>query len=309
MHRVLALSITIALAACASRREGETSSMPSEPKGSHAEPKVTVPADAAGQSKAPGAISPAFLGGLSEAEFKALHDAPTGKAPALKGTEVTVGGVKSYLSLPPKAKAPTPGVIVIHEWWGLNDHVRHWADRLAAEGYAALAVDLYEGKVATTADEARDLIQQVDDAKALATMLAGHTFLVDDPRIRAPRTASIGWCFGGRKSLELALGEPALDGAVMYYGTPETDAAKLAPMQAEFLGVFGLLDKSIPPEKVAAFRDALGQAGKQFEIREYEANHAFANPSNPRYDEVNASQAWEVTRAFLRRVLTAEPVK
>lgn len=308
MHRVLALSITIALTACASHREGETSSTPSEPKGSGAQPRVAAPA-------AKSASTPAFMGGLSEAEFKALHvppageDAPAGKVPALKGHDLTVGGAKAYLSLPPNAKAPLPGVVVIHEWWGLNDNIRHWADRLAAEGYAALAVDLYEGTIATTADEATAAIQKVDDAKAIATMQAGHAFLVEDARVRAPRTASIGWCFGGRKSLELALSQPDLDGAVVYYGTPETDVHKLAPMKAELLGVFGLLDKSIPPEKVAAFRDALGQAGKQFEIREYEANHAFANPSNPRYDEVNAGMAWEVTRAFLRRVLTAEPVK
>ncbi len=309
MHRVLALSITIALTACASRRDSETSHMSPKPDGSHSKSSA---AGAAGQDRAhaaKAAPTPAFTGGLSEAEFKALHDAPAGKVPALKGKDLTVGGAKAYLSLPPNAKAPMPGVLVIHEWWGLNDNIRHWADRLAAEGYAALAVDLYEGTVATTTDEAMAAIQKVDDAKAIATMRAGHAFLVEDARVRAPRTASFGWCFGGRKSLELALNEPDLDGAVVYYGTPETDAAKLAPMKAELLGVFGLLDKSIPPEKVDAFRVALGQAHKKFEIREYEAYHAFANPSNPRYDEVNAGMAWEVARAFLRRVLTAEPVK
>jgi carboxymethylenebutenolidase len=223
--------------------------------------------------------------------------------PALKGKEVTVGGAKAYLSLPDNAKAPLPGIVVIHEWWGLNDHVRHWTDRLAAEGYAALAVDLYGGVVATTPDEAMAAIKKVDDAEALKIMRAGHKFLVEDSRVRATRTASIGWCFGGRKSLELALGEPELDACVMYYGNPITEVAQLAPLKAELLGVFGSRDKSIPPEKVAAFRDALKEAGKTFDIREYDAEHAFANPSNPRYDEVNAGKAWEVTRAFLKRKL------
>jgi len=152
-------------------------------------------------------------------------------------------------------------------------------------------------------DEQVGAFVDVDDARALAILRAAHAFLVEDQRVRAPRTGSIGWCFGGRKSLELALGEPELDAAVMYYGNPIADPAQLAPLKAELLGVFGSRDKSIPPEKVAAFRAALTEAKKVFDIREYDAEHAFANPSNPRYDEVNAGKAWEATRAFLKRTL------
>lgn len=299
----LTLALTVALAACASRRAGEPSSIPAEPKTTRGEAPVAAAAEGS-KSQAP-SPRPAekIAGGLTEAEFKALHAAPAGSVAPLLGKDIEVGGAKAYLSLPAGAKAPLPGVVVIHEWWGLNDNVKHWTDRIAAEGYAALAVDLYGGTIAKTADEAMAAIQKVDDVKALAILRAGHEFLAKDERVRAPRTASIGWCFGGRKSLELALAEPELDGVVVYYGNPVTDATALAPMKAELLGVFGSRDKSIPTDKVAAFRSALTAAGKRFEIREYDADHAFANPSNPRYDEANAGKAWEVVRAFLRRIL------
>lgn len=309
MHRRhFPLALLLVCAACTSQGNGRTSSMPAEPKGSGDDATVTAAANAdetKGQTPSPRPADK-IAGGLTEAEFKALHAAPAGAAVALKGVEVEVGGAKAYLSLPAGAKAPLPGVVVVHEWWGLNDNVKHWADRIAADGYAALAVDLYGGTIAKTADEAMAAIQKVDDAKALAVLRAGHEFLVKDERVRAPRTASIGWCFGGRKSLELALAEPELDGAIVYYGNPITDPNALAPLKAELLGVFGSRDKSIPTEKVSAFRSALTAAGKKFEIREYDADHAFANPSNPRYDEANAGKAWEVARAFLRRVLVTE---
>jgi carboxymethylenebutenolidase len=295
MHRALTLAPLVLLAACAAR----SASLPPEPGGAHGTASAAAPAPA------PRGPAEALTGGLGEAEFKALHAAPAGSVAPLRGTSVAVGGAQAYLSLPPDARAPLPGVLVIHEWWGLNDNVKHWTDRIASEGYAALAVDLYDGVIARTADEAMAAIQEVDDERAMAILRAGHAFLAQDERVQAPRTASIGWCFGGRKSLELALAEPGLDGAIVYYGNPITEAAALAPMRAELLGVFGTRDKSIPAEKVAAFRAALREAGKRADVREYDADHAFANPSNPRYDEQNAAQAWEVARAFLKRVLHA----
>lgn len=308
MLRALPIAAVLLLAACKSNQPSETS-VPPEPH----TPPAAVPAASSEGAKPSPKPSPKppekIAGGLTEAEFKALHAAPAGTTVPLKGRDVEIGGAKAYLSLPAGAKAPLPGVVVIHEWWGLNDNVKHWTDRIAAEGYAALAVDLYEGTIAKTSEEAMAAIQTVDDAKALATMRAAHEFLVKDERVKAPRTASIGWCFGGRKSLELALGEPELDGAVVYYGRPITDAAALAPLKAELLGVFGSRDKSISTEKVAEFRAALTSAGKRFDIHEYDADHAFANPSNPRYDEKNAAMAWDVARSFLKRVLSAPSEK
>ncbi|MBN9681129.1 MULTISPECIES: dienelactone hydrolase family protein [unclassified Corallococcus] len=250
------------------------------------------------------ARAPSATGAVSEEEFKAMHTLRTDAAPERRGQPVELSdGSKGYLSLPPGAKGPLPAVIVIHEWWGLNEHVQAWADRLAAEGYAALAVDLYHGKVATTPDEALALVKAADDAEATKTLLAAHAFLKSDPRIQAVRTGSIGWCFGGGWSLQTAMAIPELSAAVIYYGHPVTDPQQLSTIKAQVLGIFGTKDKSIPPETVKAFEKALDEAGVRSRIVEYDADHAFANPSGARYDERSAASAWAETSAFLARTL------
>jgi carboxymethylenebutenolidase len=197
-------------------------------------------------------------------------------------------------------------VIVIHEWWGLNEHIQHWTDRLAEDGYAALAVDLYGGKVARTPDEAMAAMKAVDDAAALKALRAAHRFLETDARVKAPRTASIGWCFGGAWSLQLALNEPALDAAVIYYGRLVTDPQKLKAIQGPVLGVFGNKDEGIPPKAVDEFDKALHEAGVAHTILRYDAQHAFANPSGARYDQKAADEAWRHVRAFLAGRLKGE---
>ena len=242
-------------------------------------------------------------GPLSEEQFKALHALRKDAVPAPHGTMITIGDDHAYLSLPANAKAPLPAIVVIHEWWGLNDNIKHWADRLAADGYAAVAVDLYGGVVATTPDDAMKAMKAVDPKRATAAMLAAHRFLTDDQRIQAKRRGSVGWCFGGGKSLQLALAAPDLDAAVMYYGQPLTDPSELAPLHAALLGIFGTRDQSIPQDKVDAFDAALKTAGKQHMILKYDAEHAFANPSNPNYDEKSAGDAWEHVRTFFAKYL------
>ncbi len=271
---------------------------------SSADPGTPTPANTtpAGQS---GPSAEGMTGALSEEAFKALHELKSEKAPASRGERVTVDGTSAYLSLPKGKTATLPGLIVIHEWWGLNEHIQHWADRLAEDGYAALAVDLYGGVIAKTPDEAMAMMKNVDNKKALATLLAAHDFLEKDPRIQAKRTGSIGWCFGGAWSLQLAMNEPDLDAAVIYYGHLVTEPAELRPIKAELLGVFGDQDKAIPPETVNAFDAALGQAGVTRTIHRYDAQHGFANPSQPRYDEKSAADAWGKVRAFLRRKLAS----
>jgi carboxymethylenebutenolidase len=240
-----------------------------------------------------------LTGQVTEEEFKKLHELKTDAAPPRKGVMIEIAKAKAYLSIPEGATAPMPGIVVIHEWWGLNDNVMHWADRFAAEGYAALAIDLYDGTVAKTSDEAMAAMKKVDDARAKEVMLAGLAFLKDDPRVQAKKRASIGWCFGGGKSLQLALAAPDLDAAVMYYGHPETDPKVLEKLRAPLLGIFGTQDKSIPPETVKTFEEALTTARRPHTIHSYDAPHAFANPSNPRYDETNANLAWAEVRKFL----------
>jgi carboxymethylenebutenolidase len=244
-------------------------------------------------------------GQITEEEFKKLHELKKDAAPPRKGKMIEIAKSRAYLSIPEGAKAPMPGLVVIHEWWGLNDHVMHWTDRLAAEGYAAVAVDLYDDSVATTAAEANELMKAVDPARSKEIMLAALAFLKDDSRVQAKKRGSIGWCFGGKQSLQLALAAPDLDAAVMYYGHPETDPAKLESLKAPLLGIFGTKDKSIPPEVVTKFEEALTKAKKEHVIRSFEAEHAFANPSNPKYDEPNAAKAWIEVQKFLEKYLKA----
>lgn len=262
-------------------------------------------APASKTTTAPASTSPpaphitATTGPLTEAEFKALHELP-GDAPGKRaGATITLpGGSTAYLSLPP-GPGPHPGIVVIHEWWGLNGHIERWADRLASAGWAALAVDLYDGKVATDRDAAMAAVKAVDPTKALAVIGDGLAFLARDPRVQARARAVIGWCFGGGYALQAAEAFPELDGAIMYYGGFEPDPAKLKSIHARLLGVFGNRDRGIPPAEVDKLEAALAQAGVRAEIRRYDADHAFANPSNPKYDAANAEDAWTHVLALL----------
>jgi len=223
------------------------------------------------------------------------------------GSEVTYGeaggtGLKGYLATPEGAPDSIPGLIVIHEWWGLNDNIRSMARQLAGEGYAALAVDLYGGEVAETPDRAGQLARSVDEDRARANLRAAYRFLEDRG---AARIGSIGWCFGGGWSLQTALLFPdSLDATVIYYGHLVTDPDRLAGLEVPIQGHFGAEDGSIPVDDVRLFGsvlDSLGVAGRMYV---YEgAGHAFANPSGTRYVKAAADTAWGRTLAFLREHL------
>ncbi|HLQ37958.1 MAG TPA: dienelactone hydrolase family protein [Planctomycetota bacterium] len=248
-----------------------------------------------------------WTGVLDEKAFAALHELTKDKAPKPEGEMVKVGDTMDYLSLPKTGKAPFPAVVVIHEWWGLNDHIKHWTDRLAADGYAALAVDLYAGKNATTAAEAGAAMKAVDETKARATLLAAFDFLHSDPRIAASKRGCIGWCFGGGWSLQLALAAPQLDAAVVYYGRLVDDVDQLKAIHAPLLGVFGNKDSGIPPKSVDAFEAAMHRAGRDCRVLRYDAAHGFANPSGAAYDQPNATAAWTEVRTFLAQKLKGAP--
>jgi carboxymethylenebutenolidase len=259
----------------------------------------TGDARAQAAKEAPQAKETGWTGSVTEEQFKAMHQLKTSKVATLHGQMIDLAGGRAYLSLPPNAKPPLAGVVVIQEWWGLNDNIKHWADRLAAEGYAALAVDLYAGKVATTPDSAMSYMKSVDEARAREILLAAHSFLAKDARVQAKRRGSIGWCFGGAMSLELGLAAPDLDACVMYYGRPVMEVERLRSMRAPLLGVFGNKDSSIPPPTVDEFDKALTGAGVKHEILRFDADHAFGNPSSARYDEKSAEAAWKKVQAFL----------
>lgn len=201
----------------------------------------------------------------------------------------------------PASEGPFPGVVMIHEWWGLNEHIKAMAEHLASHGYAVLAVDLYEGTVATTPGEARAAMQAVDQEAAVANMQAAADYL----RVHgAERVASLGWCFGGAQSLQLSLNEP-VDATVIYYGRPVTDPEALSALDAPVLGIFAANDASIPQEQVRDFDLALMEADIERDIYLFEgAEHAFANPSGDRFNRRAAEEAWGHTLTFLAQQLT-----
>jgi carboxymethylenebutenolidase len=196
--------------------------------------------------------------------------------------------------------AGLPGLIVVHEWWGLNDNIKAVTRRLAGEGYIALAVDLYGGSAATTPDEAQKLMGPVmsHPEVAIANLRAAYDHL---KKLGATKVGVIGWCFGGGWSLQTAISNPdGIAAAVMYYGRPETDRQKLSALKAPVLGLFGANDKSIPPDSVKSFESLAHEIGKQVSVHIYDgAGHAFANPSGTNYRPEAATDAWKRSTEFL----------
>ena len=163
----------------------------------------------------------------------------------------------------PEGKGPFPGILVIHEWWGLNDWVKEQALKLSDLGYVALAVDLYRGKVATTPDEAHEIMRGVPDDRAARDLHAAFEFLKSQPNVKKDRIASIGWCMGGGYSFNVALQEPTLTADVINYGHLATDPESLKKINASILGIFGGQDRGIPVEDVKKFEQTMKQMGKK----------------------------------------------
>jgi carboxymethylenebutenolidase len=212
----------------------------------------------------------------------------------------------SGLLVTPDGKGPFPATVVIQEWWGLNDWVKDQARALAKEGYVALAVDLYRGKVATTQEDAHQLMMGTPPDRALRDLQGAFAWLQSRPDVKKDRVGAIGWCMGGRYSLQLATVEPALAAAVAYYGAPPTDTAAIAAIQAPVLGSFGAEDKGPTPDQALAFEQAMRKAGKTIDVKVYPgAGHAFANVNNPwgGYRKEAAEDAWVRTIAFLAKHL------
>jgi len=245
------------------------------------------------------------------------HDAPT-PTPAVQAVpaqavleqDLAYGeGARSnlvgFLAMPADAAEPLPGVIVIHEWWGLNDNIKAMTRQLAAEGYVALAVDLYGGQVAETPDRAQELMTALlnEPDAARSNLRQAYDYL--DKYAFAPRIASIGWCLGGGWSLQTALLFPdTLDAMVMYYGQVDTNRDRLGTLEVPVLGFFGGEDASIPIFDVQNFRTTLAQLGKNSEVLIVPGvGHAFANPSGGTYNERAATQAWTKTLEFLEHNL------
>ena len=227
--------------------------------------------------------------------------AADGRSVSYKSGDETVQG----LLYTPAGKGPFPGIVVIHEWWGLNDWVKEQASKLAGQGYVALAVDLYRGKVATTSEEAHEIMRGVPEDRAKRDLHAAVVFLQSQANVKKDRIASIGWCMGGGYSLDVALQEPTLRATVINYGHLATDADSLKKINASILGLFGGKDRGIPVEDVKKFELALKQQGKSVEIHIYpDAGHGFENPNNKDgYRAEDTADAWQRTVSFLAGTL------
>ena len=242
------------------------------------------------------AAAPVAVGSL--AAVLANPDAARAAASSLETVTIaTASGREVSAAWGAPAAAPAPSVVLIHEWWGLNDCIKSVAADFVARGYGALAIDLYGGKVATTPDEAKTYMQAMQNEEAKETCGAWIDWL-RGREDGSGAVGTVGWCFGGGWSLNASLVRP-VQATVIYYGNVERTPGELEPLAGPVQGHFGLQDARINEEMVSGFEQALEEAGKAHEIYWYDADHAFANPTGARYDEADAALAWERTTAFL----------
>jgi carboxymethylenebutenolidase len=226
--------------------------------------------------------------------------AATSKTVSYKSGDETVQSVLYT----PAGKGPFPGIIVIHEWWGLSDWVKEQASKLSDQGYVTLAVDLYRGKVATTAEVAHELMNGLPEDRAKRDLHAAFEYLASQSNVQKDRIGSIGWCMGGGFSLDVSLQEPTLRAVVINYGHLVTDPQSLKQINASVLGLFGAHDQGITPS-VPKFESSLKELGKNVDIKIYpDAGHGFENPVNKdNYRPDDAADAWTRTVKFFAATL------
>jgi carboxymethylenebutenolidase len=212
--------------------------------------------------------------------------------PTLEGNEAN-----AYF-IPCKKKTKN-WLIVIQEWWGLNDNIKNEADKYYKDlgNMNVIAVDMYDGKIATTSDSAMKLMRGADMKRMVSIIQGAITYAGNDANIY-----SVGWCFGGMWSLQTAIlaGEKA-KGSVMFYGRPETNLEKLKTLNCDIIGFFGNKDQSPSPAVVTEFENNMRNINKKLETYKYEAGHGFANPSNPSFNAEAAADAYTKAIAFLKQ--------
>jgi carboxymethylenebutenolidase len=200
-----------------------------------------------------------------------------------------------------------PAVVMIHEWWGLNENIKNMANLLAKQGFVVLAADLYKGEVANNPERAMELVQTVrnNQNNSINNLQSAVKYLSLLPNVDSSKIASLGWCFGGGQSLQLALNsqDHPLAATILYYGTPlVTYKALLSKIKWPVLGIFGDKDQSIPIEEIKQFGNSLNQSGITNNIHIYKGvGHAFANPSGDNYAPKETEDAWQKTLSFLKK--------
>lgn len=235
-------------------------------------------------------------------EFAALHPNPLPfEGNAFKGKPVsfTTADGTNGTGYEIRSKNKTKNcLLVIHEWYGLNDYIKQEVDGLSDEldNVNILALDLYDGKVASTSDSAMKYMSGVNTQRLENIIKGAVAYAGNDAKIY-----TIGWCFGGMWSLQTSIlaGKQGA-GCIMYYGRPETNVDKLRQLNGDVIGFFGNLDKSITPERVTEFENNMKTAGKVLTVNRYDAGHGFANPSNPVFNKQARDDAHKKTIEFLK---------
>jgi carboxymethylenebutenolidase len=240
----------------------------------------------------------------SDENFVRAHDVPLPyHAMDLAGSMISypcAGGANGSAYLAASDKHPGKVILMFPEFWGLNDYIKTEADKLSKElGVTVCAIDLYDGKVGTTREEASKLMQGLSQDRGNSLIDGAVTYFGKDVHF-----GTIGWCMGGGWSQQAALrGGKQVDACVIYYGMPETDPDKLKELHADVLGIFGNKDKWITPKVVSDYKDAMKKAGKKLSLHQYDADHGFANPSNPNHDKTATDDAHVFVVGFLKRVM------
>ena len=234
----------------------------------------------------------------------AAADAPAGPLVTFPSAD---GNASGYLAAP-STPGKKPGLIVVQEWWGLDNWIREQTDRFAGQGYVALAPDLYRGKSTSDPAVAHELMRGMPEDRAMADLKAAFNYLASRPDVDPEHIGVVGWCMGGGYALALATAEPRLAATAINYGRLVTDHDTIAKINSIILGNFGAADRGIPPDDVKAFSQALVRAGKLGDIKIYDgAGHGFMNPNNKEgYNAEAAKDAWHRIDAFFEQNLRAK---
>ena len=232
-------------------------------------------------------------------EFRKAHPDPLPFDGEFTGALVKFpvsGGADAGAYLVKSRKKTDKYLLLCHEWWGLNDYVKKEADMWSKElKINVLALDLYDGKVAQNSDEAGKYMQGADPKRLEAIIAAAGIYAGPTADFR-----TMGWCFGGGWSLKAALIlKDKVKKCVMYYGMPETDVEKLKTLSTDVVLIHPTQDKWITGEVVAEFEKNMKAAGKKLSVYDYDADHAFANPSSPRYNEAAAKASRAIVKKYL----------
>ena len=205
-----------------------------------------------------------------------------------------------YLAVP--ASGAGPGVIVLQEWWGLVDHIKDVADRLAAAGFVPLAPDMYHGESTTSPDDAGKMMMALDIGRAEKDLRGAIGYLLSRPEVTTDHVGTVGFCMGGQLSLYAACENAAVGACVVFYGIHPNVAPNLSTLQAPVLGFFAEKDGFVPPAAARQLEADLNAAGRSADITVYEGvDHAFFNDTRPEvYDEAHAATCWSRMLAFYR---------